>query len=530
MRKRRLLMVNEFSLLSTGFAVYGKELLSRLHACDYEVAELATNCGVGDPRAEQVPWRVYPNVPAGDLTEFNSKGLNVFGAFSFNRVCLDFKPDVVIDIRDPWMYSFIEHSPFRRLFHWIQMPTVDSTPYKEEWLATLTTCDRVLAYTDWSREVLQQEGGGLINVVGTAPYGANFENFQAYDRREMRDHFNLEDDALIVGTVMRNQVRKLYPQLIKDFATFIREADKHMASKAYLYLHTAHPDLGYDIPWLIKQSGISHKILLTYKCRDCMAIFPSFYADSSMKCPRCKSMRCQMPNVSNGIDHSTLGKILATFDVYVQYSSNEGFGMPQIEAAACGVPIMSVDYSAMSDVVRKLGGHPIKVASLDFDSNTDAYRARPDGRDFVKALKRFFRMGDREMDGKRHDVRKAVERHYTWEQTVATWRSAIDSLPLRDWSETWNSPSLLQTPRPLADLKTIPEIVRWSIAHILCRPDLVNSYLALQTIRDLNWGTRSRIRGSHEPYSVETMVKEFRAVCDFMNHWETARGQCPKDA
>lgn len=521
MRKRRILMTNEFSLLPSGYGVYGKELLSRLHACgEYEVAELACYLQEGDPRADQVPWRVYPNIPAGDQTEYESKRMNAFGGFSFNRVCLDFKPDVVFDIRDPWMYSFIEHSPFRRLFHWIQMPTVDSTPYKEEWIASLTNCDRVLTYTDWSREVLQTEGGGLIDVCGVASPGADFENFQPYDQKEMRDHFNVEDDALIVGTVMRNQVRKLYPQLIKDFATFIHEADKQTASKAYLYLHTAYPDLGYDIPWLIKQSGISHKILLTYKCSECMAIFPSFYADTAMRCPRCKSMRCRMPSVANGIDHGTVGKIMAMFDVYVQYSSNEGLGMPQIEAAACGVPIMSVDYSAMSDVVRKLGGHPIKVAALEFDSNTDAYRARPDGEDFVKALKRFFRLSPQARQAKRVAARKAVEMFYQWDFAVVTWRRAIDSLPMREWETTWHSPSLLQTPRLLPDLKTIPEIVRWAIANILCRPDLINSYLALQTTRDLNWGYRTNTG----PYTVEDMVREFRSVCEFHNHWEKIRG------
>ena len=40
-----------------------------------------------------------------------------------------------------------------------------------------------------------------------------------------------------------------------------------------------------------------------------------------------------------------------TFDLYVQYANSEGFGLPQVEAAGCGIPVASVDYSAMSSVV-----------------------------------------------------------------------------------------------------------------------------------------------------------------------------------
>ena len=68
-----------------------------------------------------------------------------------------------------------------------------------------------------------------------------------------------------------------------------------------------------------------------------------------------------MSNVHNGVSNEYLSDIVNCFDVYLQYANSEGFGLPQVAAAACGVPVMSIDYSAMSSVVRKLGGTPLKV-------------------------------------------------------------------------------------------------------------------------------------------------------------------------
>ena len=78
-------------------------------------------------------------------------------------------------------------------------------------------------------------------------------------------------------------------------------------------------------------------------------------------CPKWGTKSFSMPNVSSGLKQEELNIIYNTFDLYVQYAICEGFGMPQVEAGSAGVPIASVDYSAMNDVVHKLNGYPIKV-------------------------------------------------------------------------------------------------------------------------------------------------------------------------
>ena len=167
-RKKKILLCNEASFLNTGYATYGRELMKRLYASNkYELAELATYVSPNDERFSQIPWKTYSNLPdPNDAQESDLYRSNVtyqFGEFKFEHVLLDFQPDIVVDIRDWWMLEFEERSPFRGLFYWAIMPTVDASPQNEQWLSTYNSADAVFNYSDWGYEVLKQEGGGSIN-------------------------------------------------------------------------------------------------------------------------------------------------------------------------------------------------------------------------------------------------------------------------------------------------------------------------------------------------------------------------------
>lgn len=542
-RKPRILMVNEASFLATGYSTYGLEVQSRLHASGrYDIAELACYGFANDTRRAELPWGYFPNMPdPGSEAEYNSDSVNQFGQWTFNDVCLKFKPDIVWDIRDWWMMEHVERSPFRRLFKWCIMPTVDAEPQNEQWIATYINADRVLTYSDWGQGVLQREGGGLINLNGAAPPGADLRTFRPMDRVALRRKFAFDPGLFIVGTVMRNQPRKLYPELIHAFSEFLKVASPEMAHKTYLYLHTTYPDQGWDIPRLIKQSGIGHKILVTYRCRNkgCHLIFPSFFQDARGACPKCGWASAGLPNVSFGVDRDSLAQIINLFDVYVQYANSEGFGMPQVEAASCGVPVFAVDYSAMSDIVRKVEGFPIKVAHYRMDHEFGCYRASlPDEGDFVRKLIGFLSMSSDKRAELGDKARKGVENHYTWEKTTQKWMGVFDNLPLPLHEETWDSPARIHIPQLApAEFPSNEALVEWAIDNVLGRPDLKNSYMAFRLVRDLNWGvsllgTGGTYQNENCMIGIKNNLKEFgsndvlsdlRKICETNNEWERKR-------
>jgi len=494
--KKRILFCNEASFISSGYGTYGHAVLNHLYDTGkYDVAELATYGLVNDPRDKDIRWKYYANMVKPDdprWQEYKSSAANEFGAWRFERTLLDFKPDIVFSIRDPYEYimAFEGNSPLRRFFHYAIMPTVDSSPQQHGWIDYFTRADGVLTYSEWGQSVLAKQGCGLIPLKGTASPGVDIDIFKPVpDKKLHRQEMGFDDDAIIIGTVMRNQRRKLYPDLMKSFKDFLAKAPKDIAEKSYLYLHTSYPEpTGWNIPQLILEYGLSNRVLITYCCRNCKHAFGSYFQDAKTVCPRCNSLTATFTSVINGVDRNQLSNILNLFDVYVQYSNVEGFGLPLIEGAACGLPIFATDSSAMSEIVKKTHGYTINVLKFNREIELGADRAIPDNNHFVEQLIRFFTQ-PKEMQVRRsQQARKGVEQNYTWKITGKKWESYFDSVELSGVQGKWDAPPQFIQPRNIPDNLNNADFVRWGIVHILNKPELLNSYMELNLVKELNYG------------------------------------------
>lgn len=324
-RKKKILWCGEATFLETGYGKYGRELLSRLYNTGkYDIAEFASYGHWNDKRRFNIPWGYYGNMPdegnQHQTSIYNSSKINQFGAWRFEEVALDFKPDIVMSITDPWMFEHHQRSPYFRLFKWVIMPTVDSEPQRDEWISYFLKADAVCTYSDYGKNVLERESNGLIKVKDVCPSGAHFDVFKPVaNKAEHKDNHGLSSDVKIIGSIMRNQKRKLYPDLIESFKDYTEQHPEE-SKDVYLYLHVSHPDIGWDIADLVKRSGISRKILLTYICRSCRGWFPAFFHDSKMACSHCGQPTAYLPNYQYGVTEGQLAEIINLFDLYVQYS------------------------------------------------------------------------------------------------------------------------------------------------------------------------------------------------------------------
>ena len=540
--KKKILFCSEASYLNTGYATYSREILRRLHASGkYEIAEFASYGKDGDPRIASIPWRFYPNTPADDDREghriYGEEPVNQFGAWRFDAVALDFKPDIVCDIRDFWMIEHQQKSTFRDFFSWVIMPTVDAAPQNEQWIDTFASADYVLNYSDWGYETLVKESNNRINCVGSACPSADMAYQPIEDKQKHRESLGFSSDIKIIGTVMRNQRRKLFPDLFEAFAKFL---EKPNSEKTYLYCHTSFPDLGWDLPKIINRYGLSSKVLMTYVCPRCKHAFPSFFQDAFAKCTHCGFNDAVPANVQHGVSYEFLSSIMNTFDLYVQYANSEGFGLPQVEAAGCGIPVASIDYSAMSSVVRKLEGYPIPLKSTYIELETGCERAVPDNDAAAQIFSDFFGMSSEERDAKSKKTRDLFEKHYQWDKTCKKWESVFDAIEAKPHSTTWESASRIFHP-----LDRVPpnmsnrEYARWLIINVLGMPSKLDSYMESRLIRDLNYGVY--IEGTGNEYfnedswkSVKPQYAEFDRNTAYQmlyemrekfNQWESRRLQ-----
>lgn len=527
-KKLKVLMVSEASFLSSGFGTYAKEILSRLHATKkYEIAEFACYGKVNDPKDSEIHWKYYANAVEGNdprSQEYNSSMENQFGRWRFERVLLDFKPDVVIDVRDYWMNSYQQFSPYRPYFHWTLMPTVDSAPQQEDWIDTFLHADAVFTYSDFGRDTLLSQSNNHIKYISTTSPGVNLNTFQYFNqnqRDQLRDAFGIDKEAFVIGSVMRNQKRKLIPELmvsVKEFINKLQKENHPQADKVFLYLHTSYPDAGWDIPHLLKEYEIGNRVLLTYSCKNCKLYRPSLYQHPLAYCPRCGQKALATPNVSNGITQSELNNIYNLFDIYVQYAICEGFGMPQVEAGASGVPIASVDYSAMNDVVVKLKAYPIQISQYFKELETKATRVYPDNNALIKILMEYINMPKILQEQKRFETRKLTEKHYNWDDISHKWEAYLDNIKLTGLQGKWDTtlPPIQPIEKTeLSDKDTAYQNIMRVVSQRMGGHQLASSVVLLNIIRDLNYGfTSSGLQT--QPYETDQAINTINGV--IQNH------------
>lgn len=519
-KKTKVLIANDSHYLGTGYGVYGKELLTRLHnSGKYEVAEIGCYSDGTTEDAKKCRWKFFPAIPEKSneqlIKEYGKNTINQFGAFVFSHVLSDFQPDIVFDIRDYWMYAFQETHTFRPFYKWVVMPTVDSAPQKEDWLYTFANMDVVVPYTQWAKDTLIKQCGEQINLFPKiANAGINPDVFKPIMNKKDYQKTIFGKSVYITGLVMRNQKRKLIPDLFKAYKLFLSSLSDKEYDKHYLYLHTSYPEAnGWDIPKLLLEHNLLDKVYFTYTCRNCKEIYPSKFQNNVCKCKNCGNDSTIMPNASNPVTTEQLNSIYNMFDFFIQYAICEGFGMPQIEAASCGVPIASVDYSAMSEIVENLNGFKIPIKRLFRELETDADRAYPDIDATVKILHHFYNELDQSDRNKlSHKTRKLCSEIYTWDNVYKVWDECFSSVDLStklDWKckPRATGHQNLSVPQNLSK----KQFVEFVINEIIKEPYLLKTAPIISIMRDFNNDIFAASGSTIRSYNYQDVIKILEA-------------------
>lgn len=155
------------------------------------------------------------------------------------------------------------------------------------------------------------------NVI---PHGADLSLFEPRDRKLCRRLFNLPTDAFVVGSVGTNQFRKRQDLTLLAFADLLQTHPT-----AILVLHCMGGDRqGWDLQQLARYFGIERQ---------------------------CRFVHHEHPNLSD----DDLVSLYNTFDVHVNTSGGEGWGLTSVESAACGTPQLVPDWSATREIWADTG-------------------------------------------------------------------------------------------------------------------------------------------------------------------------------
>lgn len=526
---KKILWVGEAPNLNTGYGVYANNVLRYLASLGkYHIVQLAVY-GKHDTNYSQFPWQIIPVEPPKDTPEhvdFKSKHENQFGLYNFDKICAEFKPDVVCNIADIWMFEFILRSHYAKYYKTIMMPTCDAAPQPKQWSEIYTKCDRIFAYNDWAINELKTRLGERRDiVVESAPPVASSEYFPK-SKYNLRRKMGLSTHETIFGTVMRNQKRKLFPELFEAFSNFLKYAD------GKLICHTSYPDKGWDFQALLKQYNLSSQVLFTYKCVKCNSFSLDSFNAIIKECPSCHDTTMKLCNVDDGISNNDLSILYNVMDLYIQPCTNEGFGMPLVEAAACGTRICATNYSAPIDILKKLNGIP-----LGYVTNTEAEsgmkKAVVSHEDITKVMLQVYNTPKEILDIDGDKTRKLFEEHYaSWKNTGEKWEKQIDSL-----AGEWNTPiSILRPNTEIPEgIESAYDISTWIIKNTLGDDSKLFTLMHARLARDLALGITRKTMGHeydhevsamqmhHENLSVKDYINIFANKRAYMNECEQAR-------
>ena len=316
----RVLWVSNAPWASTGYGQQTAQVVPRLKADGIEVA-IAANYGLEanttDWPSSAGPVKVYPRgfeqwsndvVPA-HMYDWHSEEPNA--------------ETLIITLFDVWVFK---------------------GPKWGDWkVASWTPIDHSPIPTDvvtWSKQTyvkpiaMSQFGKSLYDQMGIDSFYVPHAIEKVFKRTEQvtyqgetyksRELLNISEDKFVVGMNAANKGvmpnRKAFGENLLAFSMF---ANKH--DDAVLYLHTDPTGAmgGINLPHLIQAVGLPKEKVI--------------FADPYM--------------LRSGMPQELLACVYSGFDVLLATSYGEGFGIPTIEAQACGVPVIASNFAASAELV-----------------------------------------------------------------------------------------------------------------------------------------------------------------------------------
>jgi len=274
----------------------------------------------------------------------------------------DFKSDIVISNQDTWV---LDPNIMRQIPRWIPWVPIDMDPVGPAIIERMKLAYRIVTCSKFGYEQLKNFGLHSTYI----PYSVDSEIFKPMDKKAMRRKYGIPEDGFVFGMVAANKdlpPRKSFQEVMDAFKMFLA---KH--SDAYLYLNVPiGSPTGFPILEYAKIIGIAERVL-------------------------------HNPNYSLffKFGKKEVAEIINCFDVSLNPSISEGFGLNIIEAQSCGIPVIVNDFTAMPElIIPEVTGWKTKVAHKRFTALM-SYVGEPDTQDLYEKMESAY-VADRVKMGK----------------------------------------------------------------------------------------------------------------------------------
>lgn len=301
--KSRVFWYSNHPSVGTGYGTQTAQVVRRLKKRGHDVAVMAN---YGAP-PQMSKWNGVPVYPAG----FDQHSQDVIFAHWKHWEKQGDAPGVMATLYDVWVLRNPNLKDVPRILSWVPIDHMQVTPEVGNWLSAPNVTP--IAMSKHGQEAMGRAGIESVYIPHALeshwkPTPAEVDGFPG--------RFVVTMTAANKGVLPS---RKAFGENILAFSLF---AKKH--PEALLYLHTeAKPAYGIDLPAILKSCGVAPDQVM--------------FADQY--------------HLRMGIPDKTMAAIYTRSDVLLACSAGEGFGLPVLEAQACGTRVVVSNFSAQPELV-----------------------------------------------------------------------------------------------------------------------------------------------------------------------------------
>ena len=314
--------------MPTGYGNQGKQLGERMIRSGLEFAALSNYGLEGKKDTIELAGKKVLHFPKG-LHPYSADVMPVWTQ-EFAAMHPDLKT-VLFTLYDVWVYNDMKYDG--PIVSWVPLDHITPPPAVIEFLKR----KNVTPVTMSPHGQQQLESVGIQSTY--IPHGIDTKLYKPtplMNGISTREYMGVPEDTFLVGMVAANKAngqihRKAFAENLLAFATFHK---KYPNSQIYIHSEASKAYGGFNLAVLLKSVGLDKSAVLL---------------------PPQDIMRL-------GFKDEEMAAFYTAFDVLLSTSYGEGFGIPTVEAQACGTRVITSNFAASKDLASedswKIDGQP----------------------------------------------------------------------------------------------------------------------------------------------------------------------------